>query len=136
MDIQVNNMFYYPEYTYLECLEQELRNVQREMKNDVGGIWEQRFEELKEEIEYWKHVLDYHGHSNRIGIVHNALNPRDLYLFLNDKENFDYVVQMKEYDVIFLERIYKSNDHIFDVYYIKDEFCMGALLKKYHAEWF
>lgn len=47
-------MFYYPEYTYLECLEQELRNVQREMKNDVGGIWEQRFEELKEEIEYWK----------------------------------------------------------------------------------
>lgn len=47
-------MFYYPEYTYLECLEQEIKNTQREMENDVGGIWEQRLEELKEEIEYWK----------------------------------------------------------------------------------
>lgn len=82
------------------------------------------------------YVSDYHGRSNRIGIVHNALNPRDLYLFLNDKENFDYVMQMKKHDVIFLERVYKSNDHIFDVYYIKDKVCMGALLKKYHAEWF
>lgn len=54
MGIGVNNMFYYPEYTYLECLEQEIKNTQREMENDVGGIWEQRLEELKEEIEYWK----------------------------------------------------------------------------------
>ena len=34
------------------------------------------------------------------------------------------------------EKVDKSNDHIFDVYYIKDKACMNALLKKYHAEWF
>lgn len=47
-------MFYYPEYTYLECLEQEVKNTQREMKSDVNGIWAERLDELKEEIEYWK----------------------------------------------------------------------------------
>lgn len=47
-------MFYYPEYTYLECLEQEIKNTQREMESDVNGIWAERLDELKEEVEYWK----------------------------------------------------------------------------------
>lgn len=54
MDTWVNDMFYYPEYTYLECLEQEIKNTQREMESDVNGIWAERLDELKEEVEYWK----------------------------------------------------------------------------------
>lgn len=54
MDTWVNDMFYYPEYTYLECLEQEIKNTQREMESDVNGIWTERLDELKEEVEYWK----------------------------------------------------------------------------------
>lgn len=46
----MNSMFYYPEHTYLECLEHEIKAVQRELKNDVGGVWTERLKELKEEI--------------------------------------------------------------------------------------
>lgn len=82
------------------------------------------------------HLSDYYGRSNRIGIFHNNLSIYSVHLFLNDEENFNYIMHMKKYDAIFLERVDKSNDHIFDVYYIKDQDCIGALLKKYHVEWF
>ena len=82
------------------------------------------------------HLSDCYGHSNQIGIFHNALSSHNICLFLNDGENFDYMMRMKRYDTIFLEKVDKSNDHIFDVYYIKDKACMDALLKEYHVKWF
>lgn len=47
-------MFYYSEYTLLECLEQEVLNAQRELKDDIDGIWSERLDDLKEEIAYWE----------------------------------------------------------------------------------
>lgn len=81
-------------------------------------------------------LSDYYGRSNQIGIVHNILSTHDIFRFLNDKENFNYIMHMPKYDAIFLERVNKSDDHIFDVYYIKNKDCMGELIRKYYPEYF
>lgn len=45
-------MFYYPEHTYVECLEWELKMAQEQLKSDINGVWKQRLNELKEELNY------------------------------------------------------------------------------------